>query len=83
MSNNLDRFKVPRTKTMPLGRVDLARVDATTEAQIRQQKRSDTLEAKADAAAYVRGIREQRHGLSPSAWSPRPPSHRLGLRKPR
>jgi len=45
MSNNLDRFKVPRTKTMPAGQVDLARVDATTDAQIRQQKRSDTLEA--------------------------------------
>jgi len=59
MSNNLDRFKVPRTKTMPPGQFDLARVDATTDAQIRQQKRSDTLEAKADAAAYVRGIRER------------------------
>jgi len=34
-------------------------VDATTYAQIRQQKHNDTLEAKADAAAYVRGIRER------------------------
>ena len=65
MSNNLDRFKVPRTKTMPLGRVDLARVDATTEAQIRQQKRSDTLEAKADAVAYVRGFRDTATRLKP------------------
>ena len=54
MSNNIDRFKVPRTKTMPVGQVDLARVDATTYAQIRQQNRSDTLEAKSDAVAYVR-----------------------------
>ena len=38
MSNNIDRFKVPRTKTMAVGQVDLARVDATTYAQIRQQK---------------------------------------------
>ena len=59
MNNNIDRFKVPRTKTMPVGQVDLARVDATTSAQIRQQKRSDTLEAKSDAVAYVRGIRER------------------------
>ena len=34
-------------------------MDATTEAQIRQHQRMDTLQAKADGAAYVRGIRER------------------------
>ena len=45
----------PRT----IGRVNLAKVDATTEVQIRQHQRMDTLQAKADGAAYVRGIRER------------------------
>ncbi len=56
----------PRT----IGRVNLAKVDATTETQIRQNQRIDTLQAKADGGAYLRGIRE-RLGFTQSDFAQR------------
>jgi putative transcriptional regulator len=70
MNTNLDRFKFPRTKKMPVGKVDLVRVDATTASQIRRHQRDDSLQAQADGAAYVRGIRE-RLGFSQSEFAAR------------
>ena len=49
--------------TLPEGRIDPERVDATTEAEIAAQKREDEKEAMQDMARYVRRIR-QRLGLS-------------------
>lgn len=49
--------------TLPEGRADLARVDATTEAEVAAQEREDEAEAMQDAARYARRIR-RRLGLS-------------------
>ena len=40
-----------------LGRIDAARVDATSEAEIQQQKTIDDAAARADAIEFVRGVR--------------------------
>lgn len=45
-------------------------MDATTETQIRQNQRIDTLQAKADGAACLRGIRE-RLGFTQSDFAQR------------
>ena len=39
------------------GRIDLARVDATSEAEIQQQKTIDDAAARANAIEFVRGVR--------------------------
>ena len=49
--------------TFPKGRVDAARVDATTEAEIAAQEREDEEEAMQDMARYARRVR-RRMGLS-------------------
>ena len=49
--------------TFPKGRIDAARVDATTEAEIVAQEREDEEEAMQDMARYARRVR-RRMGLS-------------------
>ena len=50
------------------GRIDLARVDATSEAEIQQQKATDEMAAREDAIAFVRGVRSKL-GLSQREFS--------------
>lgn len=52
------------------GRIDTARVDATSEAQITQQMAEDETEAMQDAAQFARRVR-QRLGLSQAEFSAR------------
>jgi len=47
----------------PVGRIDAARVDATTEADIARHIAADTAEAARDAGRYVRQVR-RRLGLT-------------------
>ena len=49
--------------TLPEGRIDAARVNATTEAEITAQERQDEDEALLDMARYARRVR-RRMGLS-------------------
>ncbi|MYE83766.1 MAG: helix-turn-helix domain-containing protein, partial [Gammaproteobacteria bacterium] len=49
--------------TFPKGRIDPAKVDATTEADIARQAREDDADAMQDMARYTRRIR-RRLGLS-------------------
>lgn len=56
--------------SLPIGRIDLARVDATTEAQITRQELSDELDAMQDAAKFARRVRE-RLGLTQAEFSQR------------
>jgi len=49
--------------TFPKGRIDAARVDGTTEAEIAAQEREDEAEAMQDMARYARRVR-RRMGLS-------------------
>ena len=51
-----------------LGRIDEARVDATSEAEIQRQKAMDDMTAKEDAIAFVRGVR-LKLGLSQREFS--------------
>ena len=63
------RIRIDDPSTLPEGRVDAARVDATTEAEIAAQEREDEAEALQDMARYVRRVR-RRMGLSQTelAW---------------
>ena len=54
----------------PRGRIDAARVDATTEAQIAQHMAQDEAEALQDTAQFVRRVR-QGLGLSQAEFSAR------------
>lgn len=49
------------------GRIDPARVDATTEADIVRQAAADEAEAMQDAAKFARRVRK-RLGLSQAEW---------------
>jgi putative transcriptional regulator len=49
--------------SIPKGRVDIHRLDATTEEDIVKQQRADDEEAMKDAARYIRRVRK-RLGLS-------------------
>ena len=51
-------------------RIDLGRIDATTEDEIEAQAAQDDEEAKRDAAAYARRVR-QRTGLSQAMFAKR------------
>lgn len=53
-----------------LGRIDTARVDATTEADIAQHIGADNAQAQHDAARFARRVR-QRLGLSQTEFSER------------
>ncbi len=61
MSTTRVRIDPDDPSTLPEGRIDPARVDATTEAEIAAQERED--EAMQDMARYARRIR-RRLGLS-------------------
>ena len=46
-------------KTWPKGRVNAARLDATTEAELAAQQASDDASAMQDAAKYARRVRQR------------------------
>lgn len=54
--------------TMALGRIDTARVDATTEEDIAKQEAADEAESMQDAAKFARKVR-RRLGLSQAEFS--------------
>ena len=56
--------------SLPQGKVDAARMDATSEADIAAQQRVDDAEAMQDAAKYARRVRK-RLGLSQLEFSQR------------
>lgn len=56
--------------TMALGRIDTARVDATTEEEIAKQEAADEAESMQDAAKFARKVR-RRLGLSQAEFSQR------------
>lgn len=63
MSTTRIRIDPDDPSTFPEGRIDVARVDATTEAEIAAQEREDDAEALRDMARYARRVR-RRVGLS-------------------
>ena len=67
MSTTRIRIDPDDPSTLPEGRIDTARVDATTEAEIAAQEREDEAEAMQDMARYARRIR-RRLGLSRPNW---------------
>ena len=56
--------------TAKIGYIDEAKVDATTEEEIEQQRLEDAAEARMDAARYARRVR-QRFGMSQSEFARR------------
>jgi len=54
--------------TMALGRIDTARVDATTQEDIAKQEAADEAESMQDAAKFARKVR-RRLGLSQAEFS--------------
>ncbi|MDO9610369.1 MAG: helix-turn-helix domain-containing protein [Serpentinimonas sp.] len=56
--------------TLALGRIDYARVDATTEADIARQTAADEAHAMQDTAKFARRVRK-RLGLSQAVFSER------------
>ena len=52
----------------PIGRVNLRKLDATSEKDIAQQQQEDDAEAMRDAARYTRNVR-QKLGLTQSEFS--------------
>jgi len=56
--------------TMALGRIDTARVDATTEEDIAKQEAADEAESMQNAAKFARRVR-RRLGLSQAEFSQR------------
>jgi putative transcriptional regulator len=64
------RLEADGTRTSSAGRIDAARVDATTEADIARQARADEADAIHDAASYVQRVR-RRTGLTQAAFAMR------------
>ncbi len=60
----------PTSKSGTVGRIDTARVDATTESEIQAQIAEDEKEAMLDAAKFARRVRK-RLGLSQMEFSER------------
>lgn len=56
--------------SLAIGRIDTARVDATTEGEITAQQATDEAEAMQDAAKFARRVRK-RLGLSQAEFSQR------------
>lgn len=56
--------------SVPMGRADLARIDATTEEEIARQAAADDAEAMQDAARFAKRVR-RRLGLSQAQFSER------------
>ena len=63
MSMTRVRIDPDDPSTLPSGRIDAVRVDATTEAEIALQQQEDEQEALQDMARYARRVR-RRLGLS-------------------
>ena len=66
------RVKIDPTvlATLPKGRIDKSRLDATTEQDIARQKNADDAASMQDAARFVRRVRK-RLGLTQSEFSRR------------
>ena len=64
------KIDLPRPATVPAGRVDIARVDATTEADIARHIAEDEAQSRQDAALFAQRVR-QRPGLSQAEFSAR------------
>ena len=59
MSTTRVRIDLGDPATFPAGRIDGAKVDSTTEAEIGSQERDDDAEAVQDAARYERRVRRR------------------------
>lgn len=59
MSTTRVRIDLGDPATFPAGRIDGAKVDSTTEAEIGSQERDDDAEAVQDAARYARRVRRR------------------------
>ena len=70
MSTTRVRIDPDDPATLPEGRIDTAKVDGTTEADIALQEREDDAEAMQDAARYARRVR-RRLGLSQTEFARR------------
>ena len=70
MNTTLIRVDPLDPSTFPEGRIDEARVDASTEAEIAMQKQEDEEEALQDMARYTRKVR-RRLGLSQTEFARR------------
>ena len=64
------KIDLPRPATVPAGRVDIARVDATTEADIARHIAEDEAQSRQDAALFAQRVRK-RLGLSQAEFSAR------------
>jgi putative transcriptional regulator len=64
------KIDVLSPEAKPVGRMDTARVDATTAADIAQQKAADDAEAMQDAAKFARRVR-RRLGFSQAEFAER------------
>ena len=62
------RLKIEPHSTMPQGRIDYAKVDATTELEVAQHTAADAQNAMQDAAQYARQVRK-RLGLSQAKFA--------------
>ncbi len=70
MSTTRVRIDPDNPATFPEGRIDTAKVDSTTEAEIGLQQREDDAEAMQDVARYARRVR-RRLGLSQTEFARR------------
>ena len=59
MSTTRIRIDPDEPATFPEGRIDAAKVDSTTEAEIGLQQREDDAEAMQDVARYARRVRRR------------------------
>ncbi len=64
------RVDLSRPATLPKGRIDRRKLDATTEADLAVQQAQDDAEAMQDAARFVRRVR-QRLGLTQQEFARR------------
>ena len=64
------KIDLPRPASIPAGRVDIARVDATTEADIARHIAEDEAQSRQDAALFAQRVRK-RLGLSQAEFSAR------------
>jgi putative transcriptional regulator len=70
MSTTRVRIDPDDPTTFPEGKIDAAKVDGTTEAEIGLQEREDDAEAMQDVARYARRVR-RRLGLSQTEFARR------------
>ena len=53
------KIDLPRPASIPAGRVDIARVDATTEADIARHIAEDEAQSRQDAALFAQRVRKK------------------------